>query len=125
MKVTQPRSGIPIGTVQVAGRETAVATHPEFVRFFESLVARIGGVAGPSNADLQAEIDALTADLLAIVQGHAVQDEGVTLAQRSTLNFTGSAVTVTDDGTRTVVNIAGGSGSGLTSPQVLARGLGA
>lgn len=125
MKVTQPRSGVPIGTANVAGRVLEVATHPEFQRFFESLVARIGGVAGPSNADLQAELDALEVTVAALVVGHAIQDEGITLTQRPILNFTGSAVTVTDTGATTEVAITGGSGSGLTHPQVLARGLGA
>src|SRR4029453_8058287 len=36
-----------------------------------------------------------------------VQDEGVALPQRSTVNFTGAGVTATDDGTRSVVTVPG------------------
>jgi hypothetical protein len=38
-----------------------------------------------------------------------IQDKGTPLTQRSTLNFTGAGVNVTDDGTNTVVTIAGGT----------------
>lgn len=50
--VTPPRAGVPIGTVAIQGREFSVATHPEFVRFFESLITRVGGVTGPGTNDL-------------------------------------------------------------------------
>jgi hypothetical protein len=44
--------------------------------------------------------------------GHIIQDEGVPLPQRDTINFIGSGVTVTDEGGKTVVNIGdGGSGT--------------
>jgi hypothetical protein len=43
--------------------------------------------------------------------GHTIQDEGVAVAQRNTINFTGAGVTVTDVGLKTVVNIPGGGGS--------------
>lgn len=39
---------------------------------------------------------------------HTIQDEGVSLTQRSALNFVGSGVTATDDGSKTVVTIDGG-----------------
>lgn len=44
--------------------------------------------------------------------GHIIEDEGVPLPQRSVLNFTGSGVTVSDSGGKTVVNIPGGGGGG-------------
>jgi len=44
-----------------------------------------------------------------------VQDEGVALTVRTTLNFVGAGVTATDDGTRTVVTIPGGGAGAVTS----------
>lgn len=44
--------------------------------------------------------------------GHVIEDEGIALAQQTTLNFVGAGVTVTDDGTKTVVTIPGGGGGG-------------
>lgn len=44
--------------------------------------------------------------------GHIIEDEGVDLPQRATLNFTGAGVTASDDGTKTVVNIPSGGGTG-------------
>lgn len=44
---------------------------------------------------------------------HEIEDEGVPLAQRLTINFSGLGVTVTDTGTKTLVTIPG-SGSALT-----------
>lgn len=44
--------------------------------------------------------------------GHLIEDEGVALTQRSTLNFTGSGVSVADSGGKTVVTINGGGGGG-------------
>lgn len=46
------------------------------------------------------------------IDGHVIQDESVTLAQRATLNFTGAGVSVTDSGSKTVVTIDGGGGGG-------------
>ena len=46
-----------------------------------------------------------------IRQGHIIEDEGTPLTQRDTLNFVGSAVTVTDAGTKTVVTINTGTGT--------------
>lgn len=40
--------------------------------------------------------------------GHIIEDEGSPLAQRATLNFIGSGVTVTDGGGKSVVTIPGG-----------------
>ena len=39
---------------------------------------------------------------------HTIEDEGTPLLQRSTINFTGAGVTVTDSGGKTVVNVTGG-----------------
>ena len=52
-----------------------------------------------------------TGGTAAITAGHLVQDEGVSVTQRATLNFVGSGVTVTDSGTKTTVTIPGGGGS--------------
>lgn len=41
---------------------------------------------------------------------HVIQDEGVSLTNRSTMNFVGAGVTVTDAGGKTVVTIPSGSG---------------
>jgi hypothetical protein len=50
--------------------------------------------------------------------GVAVQDEGVTLPQRPTINFIGSGVTCSDDSgnNRTTCSVPGGSGSGGSGP---------
>jgi len=44
--------------------------------------------------------------------GHIIEDEGTPLTQRATLNFVGSGVTVTDNGSKSVVTIPGGGGVG-------------
>jgi hypothetical protein len=50
--VTQPRTGVPIGVATVSGKPLEIELHPEYLRFFTSLVQRIGGVASMSNAEL-------------------------------------------------------------------------
>ena len=52
-----------------------------------------------------------------------VQDEGIALTKRATLNFTGAGVTVTDDvaGTRTIIDIPGGTGGSGTHPDLAAH----
>jgi len=52
MIVTAPIVGVPIGFVTVNGRRMEVATNPEFVRFFEGLMYRVGGPTGPGTPDL-------------------------------------------------------------------------
>lgn len=52
---------------------------------------------------------------------NVVQDEGVSLTKRTTLDFTGSGVTCADTGSKTQCTISGG-GSGGTSPYVLSFG---
>ena len=46
--------------------------------------------------------------------GHVIEDEGIPLTQRATINFTGAGVTAIDAGGKTVVTIPGGGGSGFT-----------
>lgn len=73
--VTQPRVGIPIGTVTIQGRVYDVPTHPEWVRFFESALDRIGGPTGSSSNDLtlsqfeDAGIEETKAALFAVQDG--------------------------------------------------------
>ena len=50
--VTQPRSSIPIASVTIAGQRYECATNPEFVRFFEMLIRRIGGTVGMNTDEL-------------------------------------------------------------------------
>ena len=52
--VAPPRNGIPIGTVRVGGQTVSVDVHPEYLRWFENLVFRIGGATGPTATDLAA-----------------------------------------------------------------------
>lgn len=52
--------------------------------------------------------------LLAASAYALVEDEGVALPARTTINFTGAGVTATDVAGKTVVNIPGGGGGGLT-----------
>lgn len=52
---------------------------------------------------------------------NVVQDEGVSLTKRTTIDFTGSGVTCTDTGSKTQCTISGG-GSGGLSPYVLSFG---
>lgn len=57
-KITPPKVPIPIGLVTIAGRQVPVQQHPEFVRFFFDLFARVGGTDGMGNAELTELIDA-------------------------------------------------------------------
>jgi hypothetical protein len=50
--VTAPRNGIPIGLATIAGQRVMVEVHPEYLRWFESLTGRVGGVTGPSTTEL-------------------------------------------------------------------------
>jgi HAMP domain-containing protein len=52
VNVNQPLASTPIGWVEVDGKRFPVATHPEFVRFFDSMLVRVGGTSGPSTPDL-------------------------------------------------------------------------
>ncbi len=42
--------------------------------------------------------------------GHGIEDEGVPLTTRPTLNFVGAGVVASDDGEKTVVTVSGGGG---------------
>lgn len=50
--VTPPKEQVPLGYVVIQGQRYEVAQHPEIVRFFASLVTRVGGVSGSSTTDL-------------------------------------------------------------------------
>jgi methyl coenzyme M reductase subunit C-like uncharacterized protein (methanogenesis marker protein 7) len=50
--ITQPRGSIPIGLVRVGGAEYQVSLNPEFNRFFETLVRRVGGSVGMDVSEL-------------------------------------------------------------------------
>jgi hypothetical protein len=52
------------------------------------------------------------------LDGHVIEDEGTPLTQRSTINFTGAGVTVTDTGDKTTVNVTGGGGGSWTPPNM-------
>lgn len=50
--VAAPRNGIPIGTARIGGQIVQVEVHPEYLRWFDSLVFRLGGVTGATSTDL-------------------------------------------------------------------------
>jgi hypothetical protein len=52
VNVASPRNGIPIGTVRIGGQTVAVDVHPEYLRWFDSLVFRLGGTTGTTTTDL-------------------------------------------------------------------------
>lgn len=52
--LTPPMSSIPIGTAVFNGQRIDVQQHPEFVRFFFDLFARVGGVRGMTVEELLA-----------------------------------------------------------------------
>lgn len=51
-----------------------------------------------------------------------VQDEGVDLTKRSTIDFTGAGVTCTDTGSKTACDIPGGGGGASQSPLSITLG---
>ena len=94
-----------IGTALIAGKPVPVQADIAWFRYWaQGVYDRIGGATGASSAELAALIAAIT-------EGHAIEDEGVALTQRATINFAGAGVTVTDSGLKTLVTIAGGGGS--------------
>jgi hypothetical protein len=100
-----------IGTALVGGKPVAVQADIAWFRYWaQGLYDRVGSAVGVSNAELAALIAALDAEVAALTEGHAIEDEGVALTQRATINFTGSGVSVADSGGKTVVTIAGGGG---------------
>ena len=50
--ITAPRNGIPIGWAMVGGQKVQIEVHPEYLRWFESLTGRVGGVTGAGTNDL-------------------------------------------------------------------------
>lgn len=53
---------------------------------------------------------------------NVVQDEGVDLTKRTTLDFTGAGVTCTDTGSKTACDIPGGGGGASQSPLSITLG---
>tara|TARA_R110000868_G_scaffold160430_2_gene390042 strand:- start:5646 stop:6038 length:393 start_codon:yes stop_codon:yes gene_type:complete len=58
-KLTPPMAQIPIGVATFNGQQVEVRQHPEFVRFFFDLFARVGSTDALSNAELEAMTQAL------------------------------------------------------------------
>lgn len=52
VNVASPRNGIPIGLARIGGQTVYVDVHPEYLRWFDSLVFRLGGTTGATTADL-------------------------------------------------------------------------
>lgn len=112
--------------------------------YFDDVFTRVGGSSAPSITEIDAEIEAIDASVSALdvrvdlleadvavldgrvdilearPAGHIIEDEGVILLQRNTLNFAGAGVTVTDTGTKTLVTIAGGGGGGGSLDDIIA-----
>lgn len=53
---------------------------------------------------------------------NVVQDEGVSLTKRTTIDFTGAGVTCTDTGSKTACDIPGGGGGASQSPLSITLG---
>lgn len=75
----------------------------EYVRWFNDLARRVGGIEALSNTELKALWDAYEANGAPV----AVQEEGVTVGIARRLNFIGAAVTVTLGGTTANIDIPG------------------
>jgi len=64
-KLTQPTARVPIGLATFNGQTVEVRQHPEFVRYFFDLFARVGKTEALSNTELadfaQSILDALAA----------------------------------------------------------------
>lgn len=52
VNVASPRNGIPIGVARIGGQTVYVDVHPEYLRWFDSLVFRLGGTTGSTTTDL-------------------------------------------------------------------------
>ncbi len=57
--LTPPIARIPIGLLTINGQQFEVRQHPEFVRFFFDLFARVGSADALSNTELEAMAQAL------------------------------------------------------------------
>ena len=121
----------PAVKVQRIGRDKLALFLPnrEAIKAFEHLVEDVATTlpdavfagatetesAAAAAAAAQADADDALAQLAALTEGHAIEDEGVALPQRATINFAGAGVTATDVGGKTLVTIAGGGGGGGNS----------
>lgn len=121
----------PAVKVQRMGRDKLALFLPnrEAIKAFEHLVDDVATVlpdaalanataaelAAAAAAAAQADADAALTAIAALTEGHAIEDEGVALPQRATINFAGAGVTATDVGGKTLVTIAGGGGGGGNS----------
>ncbi len=100
------------------------AINPEVIKGWDEIKKNKNGL--PNDFDVRigvskTEIKRLT-DRVVVLEsgggtggGHVIQDEGVSLTQRTKLNFTGAGVTVTDDSGNdaTVVAVSGGADATL------------
>lgn len=108
----------------------AVSGNPRLIKLFELLLSDVGDQLPAELATHSADIAALQASDVSItarvvvlegeLEGHAIEDEGVAVAQRGVMNFTGAGVSVADLGGKTVVTIPGGGGGGGSLDDILA-----
>lgn len=90
-------------------------------------VTAVGGAASgvrvqvstPSTAGHGRVRVGVVAESVGLAGYEAVEDEGVSLARRPVINFTGAGVSVADSGGKTVVTVSSGGG-GLTEADALA-----
>jgi hypothetical protein len=59
------------------------------------------------------EVRPIITDLYQQADGHVIEDHGTPVPQRASLNFEGPGVSLSDSGSKTIVTITGGSGSGF------------
>ena len=76
MSITQPKNSVPIGQFTAGGKRVDVNVTPEFNRFFDSLVRRLGGPGGVGVGNVQETAEnalfiAMTARQSASVQSTA------------------------------------------------------
>ena len=90
----------------------------EWQIFLAGLYERAGGADSLTITEVIAQLEALELVVAAIDAGHVIEDEGIALPQRESLNFTGSGVTVTDAGGKTVVSVSGGGGTLWTEQEI-------
>lgn len=101
--VTAPRNGIPIGLATIAGQRVMVEVHPEYLRWFESLTGRVGGVTGPSTTELamsqfeDAGIEELKATVYALADEVRSLPPVVQLPQVAATGGGGNSVAVSVD----------------------------
>lgn len=94
---------------EAAARATAISAIP---LQDASQTTYDNATSGLTATDVQGAIDELDSTIDGMTSGgySTVEDEGTPVTQRSTLNFTGAGVTVTDSGSKTQVSIPGGAG---------------